>query len=148
MSAARQLLDGDTTLAVLRGYSPLAIDALCHDARALAENGRGEEALIILRGLRALDPTHSVVLRLLGLILSERGAHGEALEHMDDAVRARPGDARLRVARARLRLQMGDGTGAGTDLRIACDQADGPSGQHATLFLKKILAQAATPAIS
>jgi hypothetical protein len=29
-------------------------------------------------------------------------------------------------------------------LRIACDQADGAGGQHAALFLKKILAEAAT----
>ena len=85
------------------------------------------------------------MLRLLGLILTERGAHQEALNYLDAALRATPSDARLRVARARLRLQLGDGQGAGTDLRIACDQAAGPSGQHAALFLKKILAEAATP---
>ena len=145
MSRARELLSGQTTLAELRGYNSVALTALCHDALALHENGRTDEAMVMLRGLRALSPAHPQVLRLLGLILTERGAHQEALNYLDDALRATPSDARLRVARARLRLQLGDGEGAGTDLRIACDQAAGPGGQHAALFLKKILAEAATP---
>ena len=144
MSAARDLLDGKTSLAELRGYNPFALAALCHDALALHENGRSDEAMIMLRGLRALNPSDTVILRLLGLILTERGAHQEALSYLDDALRASPSDARLRVARARLRLQLGDGQGAGTDLRIACDQADGQGGQHAAIFLKKILSEAAT----
>ncbi len=144
MSTARELLDGSTTLAELRGYSTFALDALCHDALALHENGRSDEAMIMLRGLRALNPSHAAVLRLLGLILTERGAHQEALTYLDDALRVNPSDARLRVARARLRLQLGDGRGAGTDLRIACDQAEGQGGQHAAMFLKKIMAEAAT----
>jgi len=144
MSAARELLTGKTTLAELRGYNPMVIDALCHDALSLYENGREEEGLLMLRGLRAVAPTHAVVLRLLGLILTEQGAHHEALGYLDDALRVCPSDARLRVARARLRLQLGDGAGAGTDLRIACDQAAGQGGQHAALFLKKILSEAAT----
>jgi predicted Zn-dependent protease len=145
VSVARDLLDGRVTLGELRGYHPSAIAALCHDALALHENGRTDEAMVMLRGLRALEPANVQVLRLLGLILTERGAHREALGYLDDALRASPSDARLRVARARIRLQLGDGRGAGADLRIACDQADGPGGQHAALFLKKIMAEAATP---
>ena len=145
MSAARDLIEGRSTLAELRGHSPAALAALCHDALALHENGRSDEAMVMLRGLRALDPSNAQVLRLLGLMLTERGAHQEALSYLDDALKASPSDARLRVARARLRLQLGDGQGAGTDLRIACDQAEGAGGQHAALFLKKILAEAATP---
>ena len=145
MSQARALLQGQTTLAEIRGYKAAALTALCHDALALHENGRTDEAMVMLRGLRALSPSHPQVLRLLGLILTARGAHQEALDYLDDALRSAPSDARLRVARARLRLQLGDGQGAGTDLRIACDQAAGSGGQHAALFLKKILAEAATP---
>ena len=147
MSVAQDLLNGKTTLAEVRGYKALALDALCHDALALHENGRVDDALVMLRGLRALSPNHADVLRLLGLVLTEQEAHHEALECLDAAVRVKPSDARLRVARARLRLQVGDGAGAGTDLRIACDQADGPGGHHAALFLKKILAEAATPGV-
>jgi predicted Zn-dependent protease len=144
MSVISDLLAGKTTLAELRGYKTQALDALCHDALALYENGRSDEAMVMLRGLRALNPSHPVVLRLLGLMLTELGAHQEALSNLTDALRARPSDARLRVARAQLRLQLGDGQGAGSDLRIACDQAAGAGGQHAALFLKKILAEAAT----
>jgi predicted Zn-dependent protease len=144
MSVVSDLLSGKTTLAELRGYKAQALDALCHDALALYENGRSDEAMVMLRGLRALNPAHPVVLRLLGLMLTELGAHQEALSNLTDALRARPSDARLRVARAQLRLQLGDGQGAGADLRIACDQAAGAGGQHAALFLKKILAEAAT----
>ena len=59
MSSARELLDGQTTLAELRGYNSAALTALCHDALALHENGRTDEAMVMLRGLRALSPAHS-----------------------------------------------------------------------------------------
>ena len=78
MSVARDLLDGRVTLGELRGYHPSAIAALCHDALALHENGRTDEAMVMLRGLRALEPANVQVLRLLGLILTG-AARTEAL---------------------------------------------------------------------
>jgi predicted Zn-dependent protease len=109
----------------------------------LWENGREEEALILLRGLRALDPTDHTTLRLLGLMLTERNAHGEALEYLDVALGSRPSDALLRLARARLRLLMGDARGACKDLEIAADTPGLGAGEHARLFLGRL----ANPAV-
>jgi predicted Zn-dependent protease len=138
VSVALDIVEGRTTLAAARGYSASVIDALHHDAVALWENGREEAALILLRGLRALDPAEHTTLRLLGLMLTERNAHPEALEYLDVALATRPSDALLRLARARLRLVMGDARGACKDLGIAADTPGSGAGEHARLFLGRL----------
>jgi predicted Zn-dependent protease len=138
VSVALEIVEGRTSLAEARGYSASVIAALHHDAVALWENGREEEALILLRGLRALDPTDPATLRLLGLMLTERNAHSEALEYLDVALYSRPSDALLRLARARLRLIMGDARGACKDLEIAADTPGVGAGKHARIFLERL----------
>jgi len=135
----RDLLEGRTTLANERGLSKECLTALQHDAINLWANGRSDDALIILRGLRALDPTHLVTLRLLGQLLAERGVGQEALRYLDQALKLRSNSPALRVTRAQLRLAIGrDIRGAIHDLQIAADHAGTPFGDHAHILLKKI----------
>ena len=134
----RRLLDGETTLAKERGYDPAALSALRHDAIILWANGCEDDALLLLRGLRALEPLHPETLRLLGQLLLQRGASAEALEYFAEALAQRPSDPGLRVARALVRMQVSDIAGAVTDLEIAGDDPRSPFGRHARLLLEKI----------
>lgn len=135
----RDLLQGRTTLAKERGLSNDCLAALQHDAVNLWANGRSDEALILLRGLRALDPTHLVTLRLLGQLLAERGVGQEALGYLDQALKLRSNSPALRVTRAQLRLAVGqDIRGAIHDLQIAADHTGTPFGDHAHILLRKI----------
>lgn len=137
----RDLLDGQTTLAKERGLSPQCLAALRHDAINLWANDMGDDALVLLRGVRALDPMDPVTLRLLGQLLAERGAGQEAIGYLDAAVRLRSNSPALRVTRAQLRLAIGqDIRGAIQDLQIAADQPGTPFGDHAHILLKKIAA--------
>ena len=135
----RDLLQGRTTLAKERGLSDACLTALQHDAINLWANGRSDDALILLRGLRALDPTHLVTLRLLGQLLAERGVGQEALSYLDQALKMRSNSPSLRVTRAQLRLAIGkEIRGAIHDLQIAADHKGTAFGDHAHILLRKI----------
>lgn len=70
-------------------------------------DGRGEEAERAYRALLAEFPGNAATLNRLGILLAERGRHGDALEVFEQAMAAAPIDPSPRVNAARSALALG-----------------------------------------
>lgn len=86
---------------------PRAARPLYNLGQLLAAADRLDEAERAWRDALVREPGHGGASARLGLLLRERGAFGEALPHLEAAVRARPDDAGLRAARDDVRARAG-----------------------------------------
>lgn len=117
--------EGDTARAVeylRRAGGEYAVDAALASATALAGDGRIDAARRRLRSLRRENPDAAARAYATEAELLRRAERqAEALSVLDRALRAHPGNADLRYARAMLRIQAGKVDRAIADLEAVID---------------------------
>src|SRR5262249_43696940 len=113
--------------AEVEGLAPHArVEALCHAAdilRTRAADPAGASAL--LRRALEIDPSDRDVLLALIDAATALGQHGGAVEALDHAIAATPGDAWLHRSRADLHEALGQRDRALADLEVAYDRSGG-----------------------
>lgn len=110
--------DGETFYAVTARDQPRSAQAQLWHALVLL--GKGDpQAVWRLRQAREIDPAQPWAARMLGRCLRRSGQPGEALAHLDDAVRLAPDDGRPLVERMLCHAALGRREEARADLAKA-----------------------------
>lgn len=80
----------------------------CNRAKALAEVGKAEEALLMYNGLLASSPRSDLIRYSRALIMLQMGQHEQAIAELNDVLSREPGNDKARFARGFARLVLGD----------------------------------------
>jgi tetratricopeptide (TPR) repeat protein len=93
--------------------------ALAHVARQSAEQGRLDDARMLLEGLIALEPRFAYLQTCLGCVYMRMGRNDEALVWFEDALALDPKDVAAHTYAGELRLERGETALAVTHLESA-----------------------------
>jgi predicted Zn-dependent protease len=116
---AAEWLQGRASLGAAGSWTAAEMRLVADVGFALAEQGRNAEAVTIFEGLAALAPATGYFQSALGALRLRAGEPRRAVEHLDAALAADPGDLTALVNRAEARLQLGERAAALADLRAA-----------------------------
>jgi Flp pilus assembly protein TadD len=122
-------LEGRASLGAAGGWTPEEMRLLADVGYALAEQGRHDEAVTIFEGLAVLAPATAYFQSALGALWLRKGEAARAVEHLDAALAADPGDVTARVNRGEAAMQLGDRDAARRQLLAALEL--GPRATHA-----------------
>ena len=111
--------EGKSTLRELRGYRRDELFAIARSAHLFFSQGRIEPALVLLQGLRAVDPRDAYFARALAVVEFAAGNTDAALVAWDAAVALAPEEPSAWVGRAEVKLASGQRTQAAADLTRA-----------------------------
>ncbi|MBM4197079.1 MAG: tetratricopeptide repeat protein [Gammaproteobacteria bacterium] len=114
------------------------IDVRCNLAKALAETGRGTEALVLCDAGLAVAPAHPQLLATRGAVCCDIGDFAAAVSVLDGAVARNPDDDSAWVSLAFARAQCADHAAAMDALRAA--RRANPHNARATADLLNLLA--------
>jgi tetratricopeptide (TPR) repeat protein len=122
-------LEGRASLGAAGGWTPEEMRLVADIGYALAEQGRHDEAVTIFEGLAVLAPATAYFQSALGALWLRKGEPERAVEHLDAALAADPGDVTARVNRGEAAVQLGDRDAARRQLLAALEL--GPRATHA-----------------
>jgi tetratricopeptide (TPR) repeat protein len=122
-------LEGRASLGAAGGWTPEEMRLVADIGYALAEQGRYDEAVTIFEGLAVLAPATAYFQAALGALWLRKGEAERAVEHLDAALAADPGDVTARVNRGEAAMQLGDRDAARRQLLAALEL--GPRATHA-----------------
>jgi Flp pilus assembly protein TadD len=121
-------LEGRASLGAAGGWTPEEMRLVADIGYALAEQGRHDEAVTIFEGLAVLAPATAYFQSALGALRLRKGEPERAVEHLDAALAADPGDVSARVNRGEAAMQLGDRDAARRQLLAALEL--GPRATH------------------
>ena len=122
-------LEGRASLGAAGGWTPEEMRLVADIGYALAEQGRHDEAVTIFEGLAVLAPATAYFQSALGALWLRKGDAERAVEYLDAALAADPGDVTARVNRGEAAMQLGDRDAARRQLLAALEL--GPRATHA-----------------
>lgn len=116
---ARDWADEKVTLRQVRGYTDEELDAIVRAAQVFFRQGRIEEARVLFRGLRAVDPLEPSFARGLAVVEFAADDPDASLAAWDAAIALAPGEPSAWIGRAEVEIACGDEAHAVADLRHA-----------------------------
>ncbi|HEX8721619.1 MAG TPA: tetratricopeptide repeat protein [Pyrinomonadaceae bacterium] len=122
-------LEGRASLGAAGGWTPEEMRLVADIGYALAEQGRHDEAVTIFEGLAALAPATAYFQSALGALWLRKGEAARAVEHLEAALAADPGDVTALVNRGEAAMRLGDDAAARRGLLAALEL--GPRATHA-----------------
>jgi tetratricopeptide (TPR) repeat protein len=114
-------LEGRKSLGTACGWTAEEMRLVADIGYALAEQGRHDEAVTIFEGLAVLAPATAYFQAALGALWLRKGEPERALEHLEAALAADPGDVTARVNRGEAAMQLGDAEAARRHLLAALE---------------------------
>jgi tetratricopeptide (TPR) repeat protein len=121
-------VEGRASLGAAGGWTAEEMRLVADIGYALAEQGRHDEAVTVFEGLAVLAPATAYFQSALGALWLRKGEPARALEHLDAALAADPGDVAARVNRGEAAMQLGDREAARRHLLAALEL--GPRATH------------------
>lgn len=123
---AAEWLQGRASLGAAGSWTAEELRLVADVGYALAEQGREREAIAVFEGLAALAPATAYFRSALGALWLRVGEPALAVEHLDAALAADPGDVTALANRGEARLRLGEFGPAREDLQAVARLAAPP----------------------